>query len=118
MELRPARHLQRRARVMRQYEHRYVIRRLVAPPALPVLVRPGAPDRTEHVAPENPGADALEPLCRDAVVYAGFAAVFPVHAAPCARMEKPLHQLGAPDAERILQILVRAGAVAVDGDCK
>jgi len=31
-------------------------------------------------------------------------------------MEEPLHQLGAPDAERILEILVRPGTEAVDGN--
>src|SRR5207237_7789380 len=35
-----ARHLERRAGVMRQHEDRRVIRRLVAPPSLPALVEP------------------------------------------------------------------------------
>src|SRR5579859_2031140 len=74
MKLRPARHLEYLARVMRQHEHRRVIWRLVAPPAFPVLVRPRTPNRSEHVAPEDPGADAGKSLRRDAVVDAGFAA--------------------------------------------
>ena len=41
-----------------------------------------------------------------------------VHLPPDARVEEPLHQLGTADAERILEILVRPGAVAVDGHPK
>ena len=52
----------RRARVMRQHEHRHVVRRLVAPPALPALVRPWPADRPEHVPAQDPGADSLEAL--------------------------------------------------------
>ena len=44
------------------------------------------------------------------------AAGLPVHLPPHARGEEPLHQLRAPDAERILEILVRPGTVAVDGN--
>src|SRR5438105_15720800 len=61
MKLRTSRHPERRARVMRQHEDGRVIRRLVAPPALPAVVRPRASDRTEHVAPKNPGADSGKP---------------------------------------------------------
>ena len=38
-----SRHPERRPRVMRQHEDGRVIRRLFAPPALPAVVRPGAP---------------------------------------------------------------------------
>src|SRR6266850_1775428 len=67
-KLRTSRHPERRPRVMRQHEDGLVIRRLVAPPALPVVVRPRAPDGTEHVAPENPGTDSGEALLRDCVI--------------------------------------------------
>src|SRR5581483_12318009 len=55
-------HPERRPRVMRQHEDGRVIRRLVAPPALPAFVRPRASDRTEHVAPKNPGTDSGKAL--------------------------------------------------------
>src|SRR5512141_1316532 len=67
-ELRPPSHSKRRPRVMRQHEYGRVIRRLVAPPAFPAVVRPRAPDRTEHVAPENPGPDSGKALFRNSVV--------------------------------------------------
>src|SRR6266404_7591432 len=115
-KLRPSRHPERRPRMMRQHEDGRVIRRLVAPPALPALVRPRAADRTEHVAPEYPGADSGKALLRDSIVDSRLSIGMAVHLPPYACVEEPLHQLGAPDAERILQILVRPGSVAVDGN--
>src|SRR5208337_4731055 len=67
-KLRTSRHPKRRPRVMRQHEDGRVIRRLVAPPALPTVVRPRAPDRTEHVAPKNPGTDSGKALFRNCVI--------------------------------------------------
>src|SRR3989454_991035 len=115
-KLRASRHPERRPRVMRQHEDGRVIRRLVAPPALPVVVRPRALDRTEHVAPKNPGTDSGKALLRHSVIDSRLAIVIAVHPAPYARVEEPLHQLRAHDAERMLEILVRPGAVAVDGN--
>src|SRR5256714_5020772 len=86
------------------------------PTSLPAFVRPRAPDGTEHVAPENPGADSGEAVLGDPVVDPCLSAVKALHLPPHARGEEPLHQLGAPDAERILEILVRPGTVAVDGN--
>src|SRR5258708_4593191 len=61
-KLRTSRHPERRPRVMRQHEDGRVIWRLVAPPALPAVIRPRASDGTEHVAPQNPGADSRKTL--------------------------------------------------------
>src|ERR1700710_3246378 len=54
---RTASHLDRCARVMCEYKNGHVIGRSVAPPAFPLLVRPVAPNRPEHIAPENPCAE-------------------------------------------------------------
>src|SRR6266853_2289751 len=81
-KLRTSRHPKRRPRMMRQHEDGRVIRRLVAPPALPAIVRPRASDGTEHVAPENPGADSGKALLRDSVVDPRFSVVVAVHPAP------------------------------------
>src|SRR2546422_11008149 len=67
-KLRTSCHPKRRPRVMRQHEDGRVIRRLFVPPALPAVVRPPAPDRTEHVAPENPGTDSGQALVGDGLV--------------------------------------------------
>src|SRR6266849_9807749 len=117
-KLRSSRHPERRPLVMRQHEDGRVIRRLVAPPALPAVVRPRASNRTEHVAPKNPSADSGKALLRNPVIDSRFAVVIAVHPSPYARVEEPLHQLGTPDAERMLEILVRPGTVAFDGNRK
>src|SRR6267378_1664869 len=88
-KLRTSRHPKRRPRVMRQHEDGRVIRRLVAPPALPAVVRPRASDRTEHVAPKNPGADSGKTLLRDPVIDSRFAVVMAVHRPPYAQGEEP-----------------------------
>src|SRR6266404_2347410 len=96
-KLRSSRHPKRRPRMMRQDEDRRVIRRLVAPPALPAVVRPRAADGAEHVAPQNPGTDSGKALLGNSVVDSRLSIVVAVHPPPHARMEEPLHQLGAPD---------------------
>src|SRR5256714_10067816 len=113
-KLRTPHHPKRRPRVMRQHEDGRVIRRLVAPPALPAVVRPRASNRTEHVAPKNPSTDSGKALLRNPVIDSRFAVVIAVHRPPYARVQEPLHQLGTPDAERMLETLVRPSAVAVD----
>src|SRR5438309_10008946 len=67
-KLRTSRHPERRPLVMRQQEDRRVIRRLVAPPALPAVVRPRASDRTEHIAPQHPGTDTGKALLGKSVI--------------------------------------------------
>src|ERR1700682_570832 len=67
-KLRTSRHSKRRPRVMRQHEDGRVIRRLAPPPPLPVVVRPRPSDRTEHVAPKNPGTDSGKTLLGNSVV--------------------------------------------------
>src|SRR5690348_2307938 len=99
--------------MMGQDEHRGVIRWLVAPPALPFVVRPRAADRSEHVAAEDPGADAGEALRGDVVVDARLAAVLAVHVLPRSRGEEPLHQRDPADSDRILEHLARPRAGAI-----
>ena len=103
---------------MRQHENRCVIRRLVAPPPLPAIVGPRTSDRTEHIAPENPGADSGKALLGDRVVDSALSIVMSVHPPPRARVKEPFHQLGTVGAERMLKVLIGAGTVAVDGNSK
>src|ERR1700756_1076451 len=116
VKLRTSRHPKRRPRVMCQHEDGRVIWRLVTPPALPAVVRPRASDRTEHVAPKNPGPDLGKASLRDSVIDSRLSIIKAVHPPPYACVEEPLHQFQAPDAERILETLVRSSTVAVDGN--
>ena len=47
-----------------------VVGRRITPPSLPVVVRPRPADGSEHVPPENPGADAVETAGNEVVVDA------------------------------------------------
>src|SRR4029079_18153399 len=82
VEYRASFHRDRRARMMRQHEHRHVIRRRVAPPAFPAVVRPRAANRTEHVATEYPRADPCESSRGAVVIGTGFSAVAALHPLP------------------------------------
>src|ERR1700722_17796794 len=123
MEHGAAFHRNRRARVMREHEHRHVVRRFLAPPAFPVFVRPRSAHRTEHVAAENPRADIDESQLGHFIVATGFAArtfwfipaamSLVMHGAPHVGREKPFHELRPAHAERILQVLARTGAETV-----
>src|SRR3989304_1922930 len=86
-------------------------RNSVPPPALPAVVRPRASDRPEHVAPKNPSTDSNKALFRNSVIDSSLSIVMAVHPPPYACVEKPLHQLGASDAERIPEVLVRTSTV-------
>ena len=61
MENRAAFHRDRCALVAGQHEDGGVIRRVVAPPPFPAVVGPGAADRPEHVAAQDPRPMLLDP---------------------------------------------------------
>ena len=102
--------------MMREHEDGHVIRRIVAPPALPAVVRPGPRIGPNMLRPRIHAPTFVESARREIVVDAGGAAVLAVHLLERARGDEPLVQLLAAHAERILQALVRAGAVAVERD--
>src|SRR3989442_5821072 len=118
VEDRAAFHLNRRAAVMRQHKYGAVVRRVLSPPAAPGVVGPGATNRAEHVAPHNPGANALPKTRCDIVIGAGGAAGLTIDALERAGRDEPFVQSFTTDAEGILASLARAGAVAVERDRK
>src|SRR5688500_1532135 len=111
-------HRDRRPGVMRQHEDRNVERRVIAPPALPRVVRPFAADRSEHVATENPCTDVLQPARGELIVDAGSAAVFTLHLLEAAGGDKPVMQRLTAHAERIFASLARASAESVERDAE
>src|SRR6516165_3036569 len=111
-------HRNRLPRVMGEDEDLRVIGWCVAPPSFPVVVRPGSAHRPEHVAPQYPRADVLEPTPREIVVDAGHTAFPSVHLTKRAGGKCPLVQRHAANAERIVAALAGAGAVSVDGNAE
>jgi len=124
-------HRKRRPRMMRQHKHIAMKRRILTPPALPVVIGPYPADRTEHVSSYDPGTAIIKPTSGEVVVNTGCAVLLAkqtvrdileprrterllaVHLPECARREKPFHETRATDAEGMIEALVRAGAVTI-----
>src|SRR6185503_8749100 len=107
-------HGYRCARVIGQNEHRTVVLRVVAPPSLPGVVRPGSANRAEHVAAEDPGADVVEAPPGEAVIDARVAALLSEHLADRASGQRPAVQPHAADAQWVVEALVGSSAIAVE----
>src|SRR5205085_876330 len=109
-------HRDRRARVVRQHEHRVVIRRGVSPPASPGVVLPRAADRAEHVTAHDGCADANVTAAHELVVHtaARGAIVIPQHLATGWRLEYPFMQSRAAQPEWVVQALIWPGRVPIE----
>src|SRR5262245_10407718 len=102
---------------MREHEHRAVVHRLLAPPAPPAFIGPGAAHRPEHVASENPRADVGHGFLGHGVVDAGFTALGPGDiGTEYLGGEEPRHHFREVDSEREVEALVGAGAIAIEGN--
>jgi hypothetical protein len=109
-----AAHDDRFARVVGKHENGSVVRRVVTPPSFPGIVRPGSSYRPEHVAPQYPGSDIFEATRGEVVVDAGRAAFISKHLLKGSGGERPFVQGSATNTERIVEVLVNAGAKAVE----
>src|SRR2546421_509990 len=112
----PAFHRDRDARVVRQHEHRHVIRRVLAPPAAPLVVGPRPAYGAEHVSAHDIRTDAFPEALGKIVVGTRRPARFAVYLAKRARADVPAVQLLTTHAEWVLQSLAGAGAVPVERD--
>src|SRR4029077_1978332 len=72
-------HLDRAPDVMGEHKNGGMERRLLAPPALPLLVGPRSALRAELVAPHDLHADARPPVAGEGVVDAGAPALPALH---------------------------------------
>ena len=89
-------------------------RRVLAPPAVPRALSPGAGTASEHVAAHHRRSDVLEPPLDDGSARADLAALFAVQLPECLEREEPLMELHPALADRILLALVRPGDIAVE----
>src|SRR5437870_1801539 len=89
----PAFHRDRFARVVRQHEHRHVIRRVLAPPAAPLVVGPRPAYGAEHVSAHDIRTDAFPEALGKIVVGTRRPARFAVYLAKRARADVPAVQL-------------------------
>src|SRR5579864_598345 len=86
-------HLQRSTRMMRQHKHRRVIRRSVAPPSFPRIIRPRSAHRPKHVASEDPCAHIVERLRSHVVIDAATPATSTLHLLKDLGLKKPREDL-------------------------
>src|SRR5256885_7330235 len=112
----PTFHRDRFARVVRQHEHRYVIRRVLAPPAAPLVAGPRPAHGTEHVSAHDIRTDAFPEALGKIVVGTRRPARFSVYLAKRARADVPAVHLLATHAEWVLQSLAGSGPVSVERD--
>ena len=94
--------------MVRQHEDRVLEERVVTPPALPVLVGPGAAKGAEHVSPHDGGPEALENLGRVAVIQSRCASLAAAYGLEGAGREEPVHDLEGVLAERFGLALLKA----------
>src|SRR5918992_1399786 len=113
----PSFHLHGITWVMGEDEHGVVVGRVVAPPARPLLVAPGATaDRAEHVAAHHAGPDVLARFLDYPCALVRLAALLVVGLAPGSQRNHPVVEPLAALAERVLLALVRAGDETVQRD--
>src|SRR5215831_21369174 len=91
-------------------KNRGVERRVVSPPSVPLLVRPGAVVRAELAPPHDLDTDARAPGAGKSVVDAGAAAGLALHGVERTGREKPLVQPDPRMPKRGIQPLPLAGA--------
>src|SRR3989441_812731 len=88
-------------------------RRIVTPPALPLVVGPGALKRAKFPPPHDFDADALAPCGRESVINAGGAGLA-LHRLEGARREEPFMQAVTRVAEGRIGALAGTGAEAIE----
>lgn len=111
---RSAVHDKRRARVVREYEDRHVIHRVLAPPTPPALVRPRTTNRPKHVSAKDPCADVLEASCGKLIINARFPAIATKQLLlKGSSGDRPTMKRSAANAQWIFYVLVWASAETV-----
>ena len=93
-----------------EHKNRGMERRVISPPSVPLLVRPGAVVGAELPPAHDPGADARSPGAGKSVIDAGAAAGLALHGVERAGREQPLVQPDSRVPERGIQALPFAGA--------
>src|SRR5947209_293037 len=116
MKCRSAKHLDGRSRMMREYEGWRMIRWIVTPPAFPMVVRPLAANRPEHVATEDEGTETFHRASGESVIRASVAILFSLHLTKSPRWEKPLKDFLASHAKRVVQTLSGSCSKAIKRD--
>ena len=114
VERRAALHLDRGPGVMGEDEHRGMKGRVVAPPALPLLVRPRPALGSELVPAHDLCADARTPIAGEGVVDAGASPWLALHLVEAAGWKEPFVEPATGVSEGCFEALALAGAETVE----
>ena len=87
-----------------------------APPSLPSVVGQGPTNRPKHIPTQNKSSDVGERACGKVVIGTRRPAVTSSHPLKRSGGKEPLVQGSTSDAERIIEALIGAGSVAIDGN--
>jgi hypothetical protein len=104
--------------VVGEDERVVVVRRILAPPAPPCVVRPISPDGSEHVAAHDRRTQAHLARGRKAIINAIVAALFTEHLSEGSGAERPVVELHSAYSKGIVEALVRPCRVSVKGDAE
>ena len=118
MEGSSAIHGDRRARVVGEDEDGRVVRRVVAPPSLPVFVGPGTSNRPEHISTNDPCANIVEAARREFIVSASCPAILAMYPSKSTCCKHPFMHRETANAKRICEVLVGASTITIDGNCE
>src|SRR5260370_19599433 len=110
----PALHLDRGPWMVGEDEHGGTEGRVVAPPALPLLVGPRAALGPELVASHDLGPDARAPFAGEGVVHARAPSWLALHLVEAARGEEPFMEPGTGVSEGCFETLALAGTETVE----
>src|SRR5690606_32028681 len=108
-------HDQRFTCVVREHKRGDVVDEMLPPPAPPARGRPGPANSPEHDPAENAGPEVQKAASAEAPVDA-HSAVIPAEQVLLKRScgQGPAMKRGAAYAERVVDVLVRAGAESVE----
>lgn len=79
-----------------------MIRWIVTPPAFPLIVRPFATNRAEHVATKDKGTETFHCSLRESVIKASITTFFAQHLTERPRGEKPLKDFLTSNTKRVV----------------
>jgi hypothetical protein len=102
--------------VVSEHEYRVMKGWLLAPPAGPVVVTPWATHGAEHIPTHDGGTYPGSPAGKEFIVETFIATFKADHLIPTASGEYPVVELTAINSERILEVLVDPGGVAIKRD--
>ena len=98
-----------------EHENRLMIHRIITPPTPPTLIKPGTADWSEHIPTHNPGTYIVETPRGKVVIDSGLSALGAEQLRlKRASSDRPAMKGGSAEAQRVLQVLIRTCAEAIN----